>query len=229
MAAASVAPIRSIGSPSRSVGAPCLQQHGGLRAAADEATNSADIAPPPPAMFVPATINVNVHSPTTPVLRPKATQSARTLTNFRVWVLCDGPAPLVARFVLDSFDIPEDGGVDAVRRALRASSLAAPPYNVFVRPWARVAYVKAAEVGDGIRRLDNKQSDTMRELLAEEARSPGGMVLCVEQTRNPKYKGGLVASDAHDHGLPTVRLWCACSRPLRLGFIKLASVTKVFG
>jgi len=125
---------------------------------------------------------------------------AQTLTNFRVWVLCDGPVPAVARFVLAAFEVPPDGGVDAVRRALRGSALAAPPYNVFVRPWARVAYVKASEIGEGIRRLDNKQSDTMRALLAEEARSPGGLVLCVEQTRNPKYKesGGEPSGKAED-------------------------------
>lgn len=197
MAAASVAPIRSIVSPSHSLASPCLPHQTGVRAAADEAVTTAEAAPP---LAVPA-------SPAMcpPVLDPlpKPASSAQTLTNFRVWILCDGSVPLVARFVLASFHIPEDGGVDAVRRALRASVLAAPPYNVFVRPWARVAYVKAAEVGDGIRRLDNKQSDTMRALLAEEARSPGGMVLCVEQTRNPKYKAGMGNSDAQ--GQTTVR------------------------
>lgn len=183
MAAASVVSIRSVVSPSRSLGSPCLPHQSGVRAAASEAVTTAEAASPP---HVPASTALRP-----PVLdpRPKPAPSAQ-LTNFRVWILCDGSAPLVARFVLASFHVPEDGGVDAVRRALRASALAAPPYNVFVRPWARVAYVKAAEVGDGIRRLDNKQSDTMRALLAEEARSPGGMVLCVEQTRNPKYKAG---------------------------------------
>lgn len=199
MAAASVAPLRSVVSPSRSLGTQCLPRKGGVRAHADEAMTNIEVASPRP-MFVPPTMNPHFPAPAS---RPRASQSARTLTDFRVWVLCDGSAPLVARFVLASFEIPEDGGVDAVRRALRSSALAAPPYNVFVRPWARVAYVKAAEVGDGIRRLDNKQSDTMRELLAEEARSPGGMVLCVEQTRNPKYKGGLGGSDAQ--GSTTVR------------------------
>lgn len=202
MAAAFVAPMRDVVAPSRSLGVACLPHQGGVRAAADETVTTAEVAPPPPMSLSPM---MRPHSPT-PASRPNAAQSPRTLTNFRIWVLCDGPIPLVARFVLASFDIPEDGGVDAVRRALRASALAIPPYNVFVRPWARVAYVKAAEVGDGIRRLDNKQSDTMRELLAEEARSPGGMVLCVEQTRNPKYKGGLESSDTQ--GLTTVRSGC---------------------
>lgn len=197
MAAASVASIRSVVSPSRSLGVPCRPHQSGVRAGPDEAVTTAEAAPPP---HVPGSTDLRP-----PVLDPrrKPTPSAQTLTNFRVWVLCDGSTPLVARFVLASFHIPEDGGVDAVRRALRASALAAPPYNVFVRPWARVAYVKAAEVGDGIRRLDNKQSDTMRALLAEEARSPGGMVLCVEQTRNPKYKAGVGSSDVV--GQTTVR------------------------
>lgn len=199
MAAASVASMRSVVSPSPSLDAPCQSHQGGVRAAADEVENAAEAAPPPPLSAAPAVRPL----PPTPASRPKPAPSSRTLSNFRVWILCDGSAPLVARFILASFDIPEDGGVDAVRRALRASALAAPPYNVFVRPWARVAYVKAAEVGDGIRRLDNKQSDTMRALLAEEARSPGGMVLCVEQTRNPKYKGEIGSPDAP--GQTTVR------------------------
>ena len=161
---------------------------------AAEAVETAGVAAAPPARVPHVTILAA--PPKAPAAigsggpPPPAPPAAQTLTNFRVWVLCDGPVPAVARFVLAAFEVPPDGGVDAVRRALRASALAAPPYNVFVRPWARVAYVKASEIGEGIRRLDNKQSDTMRALLAEEARSPGGLVLCVEQTRNPKYKEG---------------------------------------
>ncbi|GAB0498642.1 hypothetical protein MMPV_009988 [Pyropia vietnamensis] len=163
MAAASVASMRSVVSPSPPLDDPRQSHQGGVRAAADEVNNTAVVAPPPSISASPTV------RPPSPASRPNSAPSARKLSNFRVWILCDGSAPLVARFILASFDIPEDGGVDAVRRALRASALAAAPYNVFVRPWARVAYVKAAEVGDGIRRLDNKQSDTMRALLAEEA------------------------------------------------------------